>query len=66
MEYCEQRLFIEREKLFRANPIDLELKTHKFDRQLDDIFTFSVTSHYRVAFVSGEEGDVTFITVLVS
>ncbi|MEO8581982.1 MAG: hypothetical protein ABI425_05430 [Patescibacteria group bacterium] len=61
-----QKILVEKEKLFRSVPIHPDLNTHRFDGQLDDIFTFSVTDHYKVAFIIGEINDATFISLLTT
>ena len=36
--------------IFRANPFDNVLSTHKLHGILDDFWAFSVDSHYRIVF----------------
>ena len=41
---------IESEKLFRNNPFDQKLKTHKLNGRMKEYWAFSVSYHYRVGF----------------
>ena len=41
---------IEKEVLFRENPFDSSLKTHKLNGHLEDFWSFSVDSKYRIIF----------------
>ena len=45
-----QRLAIRRENIFRQNPFDPRLKTHKLSGRLDGLYAFSVDYSYRVIF----------------
>lgn len=40
----------EKEKLFRANPFDPRLKTHKLHGELSEFWSFSITREYRIIF----------------
>lgn len=39
-----------KEKIFRQNPFDLGLKTHKLKGRLDEFWAFSVNYRYRIIF----------------
>ncbi len=53
----KQKLAIERERLFRKNCFDSQLKTHKLTGSLKDYWAFSVTYSDRVlfGFINGNE-----------
>lgn len=40
----------EKEKIFRVNPFDNRLKTHKLSGRLADCFAFSIDYRYRIIF----------------
>ena len=40
----------EKEQIFRKNPFDLQLKTHKLKGSLKGFFSFSVNQKYRIIF----------------
>jgi len=40
----------EKEKIFRKNPFDPRLKTHKLKGSLKDFFSFSIDQKYRIIF----------------
>lgn len=44
-----------KEKLFRKNPFDPRLRTHKLSGKLRDFWSFSIDYHYRIIF-SAESG----------
>ena len=39
-----------KEKIFRENPFDARLKTHKLKGSLDGFWSFSLTQKYRIIF----------------
>ncbi len=41
---------LKREKLFRKNPFDPRLKTHKLSGTLKDFWAFSISYSYRIGF----------------
>lgn len=41
---------IQKEKIFRADPFDPRLKTHKLQGELEGFWSFSVTYSYRIIF----------------
>ena len=53
----------EKEKLFRINPFDPMVKTHKLTGKLKDYWSFSVNSKYRIIFEFVKEDTVWFHSV---
>ena len=51
------------EKLFRKNPFDPRLHTHKLHGRLSAFWSFSITSGHRIIFEFGDEGVVFFHAV---
>lgn len=45
-----QELAERREKMFRKNPFDPRLKTHKLHGELGDFYSFSINYEYRIIF----------------
>lgn len=39
-----------KEELFRKNPFDPRLKTHKLKGELSGFYSFSISYHYRIVF----------------
>ncbi len=40
----------EKEEIFRHNPFDPRLKTHKLKGELKDSYSFSISYHWRIVF----------------
>lgn len=38
------------ENIFRENPFDPQLKTHKLKGELKDLYSFSISYHWRIVF----------------
>lgn len=53
----------EKENIFRANPFDSRLKTHKLHGRLSDLWAFSVTAKVRIIFEFGKKQSVIFHAV---
>jgi len=53
----------EKEKIFRQNPFDTRLDTHKLGGKLRGYWAFSIDYHYRIAFSFVLGGDVRFHAV---
>ena len=51
-----------KEKLFRKNPFNPQLKTHKLTGRLGKYYSFSVTYHYRILFAI-EKRVIVFIDI---
>lgn len=52
-----------REKIFRENPKDHRLKTHKLKGRLKDYWAFSVTYKYRIVFKFVDNKTVYFLNI---
>lgn len=55
----------EREKIFRKNPFDRRLKTHKLRSRLSEFWAFSIDFNYRIIF-SFEDNDIVRFYVIGS
>ena len=53
-----QLLAEKRENIFRTNPFDSRLKTHKLTGSLEGFYGFSVTNSYRIIFDFGKSKDI--------
>lgn len=53
----------EKEKIFRKNPFEPSLKTHKLKGELDGFWSFSVNQKYRIIFEFTKKDKVWFHTV---
>lgn len=56
----QYKFLIEREKIFRENPFDPRLKTHKLSGKLAKFYSFSVSYHWRIIFHVEENNVVIF------
>ena len=52
-----------KEKIFRKNPFDKSLETHKLHGRLKDFWAFSINYQYRIIFDFADENAVHFHTV---
>lgn len=52
-----------RERLFRSNPHDPQLKTHKLTGKLKDFWSFSIDYQYRIIFEFKDESVIWFHSV---
>lgn len=52
-----------KEKIFRKNPHDTRLRTHKLKGDLGDFWSFSVSYQIRIIFEFGDEDTVYFHTI---
>jgi len=52
-----------REKIFRENPFDSRLKTHKLSGKLKNIWSFSVDKNYRILFIFYKENIIIFLNI---
>lgn len=50
---------VELEKIFRKNPFDPKLKTHKLNGSMKDYWAFSINYSYRIGFTF-ESGDLVY------
>ena len=58
-----KQLSAEREKIFRENPFDSRLKTHKLSGELKGFWSFSVDYSYRIIFEFADDGIVRFYSI---
>lgn len=52
-----------KELIFRQNPFDLRLKTHKLTGKLSHLYSFSIDYHFRILFYFENETEVWFISI---
>lgn len=52
-----------KEKIFRKNPFDARLKTHKLKGKLGEFWAFSIDIHYRIIFRFLSIGDIRFYAI---
>lgn len=52
-----------KEKIFRNNPFDLRLKTHKLHGGMSKFWAFSIDIRHRIVFKFEENGSVKFYTI---
>jgi len=53
----------EKEKIFRKNPFDKRLETHKLSGPLKDFWSFSIDRKYRIIFEFADEKTIWFHVV---
>lgn len=53
----------EKEKIFRKNPLDPRLKTHKLKGALKEFWSFSISWQYRIVFEFVDENTIWFHSV---
>jgi mRNA-degrading endonuclease YafQ of YafQ-DinJ toxin-antitoxin module len=58
-----KKLAEEKEKIFRKNPFDSKLKTHKLHGDLKVFLSFSINNNVRIIFVFYENKNVRFYAV---
>lgn len=58
-----QVLAEKKEKLFRKNPFDTRLKTHKLHGELADFWAFSLDQKYRIIFDFFDEQTIRFYRI---
>lgn len=54
---------IKKERIFRANPFDSRLKTHKLHGELAEFWSFSINYQHRIIFDFIDENTVRFYSV---
>jgi addiction module RelE/StbE family toxin len=52
-----------REKIFRINPFDARLKTHRLSGKLKEYYSFSIDYHYRIIFEIVQANTIWFHSV---
>ena len=50
-----------RVEIFKNNPFDKRLETHKLSGNLDGVRSFSIDNKYRIAFKFNDDGDAIFL-----
>ncbi len=58
-----KKLAERKEKLFRLNPLDPKLKTHKLHGRLSEFWSFSIDKKYRIIFEFGENDIIYFHSI---
>lgn len=58
-----KKLAQEKEKIFRENPFDHRLKTHKLKGGLSEFWAFSINHSYRIIFDFQDEKTVRFYQI---
>ncbi|MBU1031441.1 type II toxin-antitoxin system mRNA interferase toxin, RelE/StbE family [Patescibacteria group bacterium] len=53
----------EKEEIFRHNPFDRKLKTHKLKGELKDSYSFSISYHWRIVFHFEKNGAIVLDTI---
>lgn len=53
----------EREQLFRADPFDPRLETHKLHGKYKEYWAFTVLGQYRIMFAFGDKETVDFMNI---
>ena len=53
----------QKEKIFRKDPFDARLKTHKLKGELADFWAFSISYHWRVVFHFGSQETIIFDSI---
>ena len=53
----------EKERVFRDNPFDLRLETHKLRGEERDMWAFSIAHNYRIKFVFLSGSSVLFVDI---
>ena len=56
-------LTIKKEKIFRKNPLHSSLRLHELHGKLEDLWSISIASNYRVIFKRMENGNLLFISI---
>lgn len=67
-EYRKLPVFVKKsaekkELIFRSNPFDLSLNTHKLHGKLESFYSFSIGYNYRIIFEFGGKNVVYFYSV---
>jgi plasmid maintenance system killer protein len=54
---------INKEKIFRANPLHPSLRLHQLNGKLKNLWSLSVNNSYRIIFKRQTTGDIIFISI---
>lgn len=52
-----------KEKIFRNNPFDIRLKTHKLHGRMEEFWAFSIDIRYRIVFKFESNSNIKFYTI---
>ncbi|MEK7103187.1 MAG: type II toxin-antitoxin system mRNA interferase toxin, RelE/StbE family [Patescibacteria group bacterium] len=58
-----KHLAIEKEQLFRDNPLHPSLRLHPLKGKLDGLWSISITLKYRIIFERQDNGDILLISI---
>jgi len=53
----------EKEKIFRTNPFDKHLDTHKLHGKYKEYWAFTITDQYRIMFIFTESNVIDFVDI---
>jgi len=53
----------EKEDIFRQDPFDLRLKTHKLHGRQSELWAFWISYHYRIVFLFLDDDSVLFLEI---
>lgn len=53
----------ERERIFRANPFDPRIETHKLHGKYKDYWSFTIINQYRIMFAFADSDAVDFVNI---
>jgi addiction module RelE/StbE family toxin len=56
-------LAIEKEKIFKENPLHLSLRLHELHGKFRGLWSISITSNYRIIFERMEDGNILFVSI---
>lgn len=56
-------LVIEKEKVFRNNPLHPSLRLHELHGKFKEVWSISITGNYRIIFKRQENSDLLFISI---
>lgn len=58
-----KKLVLQRERIFRNNPSDPRLRTHKLKGRLKNLYSFSITHSERILFEFVNKNEILFIDI---
>lgn len=56
-------LAVNKERIFRANPLHTSLRLHQLHGELNDLWSLSISGSYRIIFKRQPNGDILFISI---
>ena len=63
LSFKDKKIIKKREQIFRKNPFDAKLKTHKLKGKLKGLYSFSITYSQRILFEFIKKNEVVFYEV---